>query len=132
MSNIAEKPFIITRPTPQRLDIALIGKLDSTSMREVLETFERLAGSIERGVILYDMVHFALPSPGAMAIEFSRLPAMLRLIRRFRRAALLTDKQWLQRLSEWEGALIPGLDIKAFARNDREQAERWLEEGDEG
>ena len=63
---------------------------------------------IENGVMLYEVVDFKLPSPSAIVIEFGRLPSMIGLMRRFKKAALLTDKTWLKKVSEFEGALIPG------------------------
>ena len=52
---------------------------------------------------------------------------MFGLIRKFDRAAVLTDKTWLKKASELEGALFPGLEIKAFDRDQKEEAEAWLE-----
>jgi hypothetical protein len=78
--------------------------------------------------MLYDVVDFHLPSLGAIAIEFSRLPSMFGLIRKFKKAAVLTDKNWIQKASELEGLLIPGIDIKAFNRDQKEEAESWLSE----
>jgi hypothetical protein len=37
------------------------------------------------------------------------LPAMFGLMKKFDRAAVLTDKTWLKKVSEFEGALYPGL-----------------------
>ena len=51
---------------------------------------------------------------------------MLGLMRRFKKAAVLTDKTWLKKVSEFEGALIPGLEIKAYQLEEREAAEAWL------
>ena len=51
---------------------------------------------------------------------------MSRLINRFDKAAVLTDKAWLKKISEFEGALYPGLEIKAFDREHKAQAEAWL------
>ena len=48
------------------------------------------------------------------------------LIKKFDRAAVLTDKAWLKKVSELEGALFPGLEIKAFDRDQRGEAEAWL------
>ena len=47
-------------------------------------------------------------------------------MKRFIRAAVLTDKVWIKKASELEGAIIPGLEIKAFDRDQREEAEAWL------
>ena len=71
--------------------------------------------------------HFHLPTLSAIAIEFSRLPAMFGLIKKFSKAAVLTDTAWLQKASEVEGALIPGLEIKAFSREQKAEAEAWLD-----
>ena len=76
--------------------------------------------------MLFDVIDFHLPTLSAIAIEFSRLPSMFKLIKRFERAAVLADKSWLKKVSELEGALIPGLEIKAFDRNQKVEAEAWL------
>lgn len=51
---------------------------------------------------------------------------MLGLMKRFDKAAVLTDKKWLKIISEIEGALYPGLEIKAFSRDQKTGAEAWL------
>jgi hypothetical protein len=38
----------------------------------------------------------------------------------------LSDKTWLKKASELEGILIPGLEIKAFDRDQKSEAEAWL------
>jgi len=43
---------------------------------------------------------------------------------KFDRAAVLTDKTWLKTVSELEGVFFPGLEIKAFDRD--QKAEAWL------
>ncbi|MDJ0808411.1 MAG: STAS/SEC14 domain-containing protein, partial [Gammaproteobacteria bacterium] len=81
---------------------------------------------IKNGKMLYDVIDFHLPSLAAIAVEFSRLPSMLGLMNKFDRAAELSDKAWIQKVSELEGAFIPGLEIKAFNRDQRDEAETWL------
>jgi hypothetical protein len=51
---------------------------------------------------------------------------MFGLLRHFDRAAVLTDKTWLRNISEIEGMLFPGLEIKAFNRGQKSIAEAWL------
>ena len=51
---------------------------------------------------------------------------MFGLLGKFDRAAVLTDKAWLKGASELEGALIRGLEIKAFPLEQRAEAEAWL------
>jgi len=120
--------FKISKIGQNRLDIELSGKLNSEEMQTALDELESKSQDINNGIMLYDVVDFHLPSLGAIAIEFSRLPSMFGLIRKFNKAAVLTDKNWIQKASELEGLLIPGIDIKAFNRDQKEEAESWLSE----
>ena len=118
--------FRITQNGMNRLDIEMSGKLNSEEMKIALDELVSKSKNIENGKILYDVIDFYLPSLGAIGIEFSRLPSMLGLMKKFDRAAVLTDKTWLKKVSEFEGALFPGLEIKAFNRDQKAEAEAWL------
>ena len=118
--------FNVVNKGTDRLDIELSGKLNADDMKIALDELVKKSGKIKNGKMLYDVIDFHLPSLGAITIEFSRLPAMLGLIKKFDRAAVLTDKSWIKKVSEIEGALVPGLEIKAFDREQKEEAEAWL------
>jgi len=109
-----------------RLDIEMSGKLNSEEMKIALDELVVKSENIENGKMLYDVIDYRLPSLDAIAIEFSRLPSMFGLLKKFNRAAVLTDKRWLKTVSEFEGTLFPGLEIKAFNRDQKEKAEAWL------
>ncbi len=118
--------FKVIQNGMNRLDIVLSGKLNAEEMRTALDELVRNSKNIKKGKILYDVIDFHVPSLDAIAIEFSRLPSMLGLLKKFNRAAILTDKTWLKKVSELEGVLIPGLEIKAFNRDQKVEAEAWL------
>ena len=118
--------FKIEPNGPNRLDIEFSGKLDAQEMQAALEDLVRQSEGIERGKMLYDVIDFHLPSLAAIKVEFSRLPEMLRLMKKFDRAAVLSDKAWLKKISELEGLFYPGLEIKAFYRDQKAEAEAWL------
>ncbi|MGD2187138.1 MAG: STAS/SEC14 domain-containing protein [Desulfobacterales bacterium] len=109
-----------------RLDIEISGKLNAEDMKIALDEFVSKSKNIENGKMLYEVIDFHLPSLGAISIEFSRLPALLGLMKKFDRAAVLTDKTWLKKVSQLEGAFFPGLEIKAFNRDQKAEAEAWL------
>lgn len=118
--------FKITSNGKNRLDIELSGKLNAEDMKVALDDFVSKSKNIENGRMLYEIIDFHLPSLGAIGIELGRFPALFGLMKKFNRAAVLTDKRWLKKVSELEGALFPGLDIKAFDRDQRAEAEAWL------
>lgn len=118
--------FEVTPNGVNRLDIRLSGKLNADEMKIALDELVEKSRHIENGKMLYEVIDFHLPSLAAISIEFSRLPAMLGLMKKFKRAAVLTDKVWLKKVSEFEGALFPGLEIKAFDRDQKAEAEGWL------
>jgi len=118
--------FKVTESGTNRLDIEMSGKLDSESMKVALDELVSKSKNIENGKLLYVIIDFQLPTLGAIGIEFSRLPSMFGLMKKFNRAAVLTDKTWLKKVSEFEGALFPGLEIRAFNMDQKSEAETWL------
>ena len=118
--------FKVIQKGMNRLDIEIRGTLNAQEMKMALDKLVSKSENIENGKMLYEIIDFHLPSLGAIAIEFSRLPSMLGLLKKFDRAAVLTDKTWLKKVSELEGILYPNLEIKAFDRNQKEEAEAWL------
>lgn len=118
--------FKVMQNGVNRLDIELSGKLDAEEMKIALDELVSKSKNIQNGKMLYEIIDFHLPSLGAIGIEFSRLPSMFGLMKKFDRVAVLTDKAWLKNVSELEGTLYPGLEIKAFNRGQKEEAEAWL------
>jgi len=118
--------FKIIQNGENRLDIELSGRLNAEEMKIALNELVCKSKNIEHDKMLYDVIDFHIPSLEAIAIEFSRLPSMFGLLKKFDRAAILTDRTWLKKVSEFEGALFPGLEIKAFDRDQKEEAEAWL------
>ena len=122
--------FKVERTATDRLDISLSGKLDSDAMTVALDELSGAAEGMEKGRMLYQIGDFDFPTLGAVGVELSRLPSLLKLIGRFERAAVVADQAWLRTVSEWEGALIPGLQIRGFETV--EAAEEWLAQRDAG
>lgn len=118
--------FNITRPAANRLDIEFGGRIDSARMRALLDELVRASAGIEHGRMLYRVRDFEWPTPGAIGVELTRMPELFGLAGRFERIALLADAKWIRALGRFEGALIPNLEIRAFALDDEADAEAWL------
>ena len=129
INNGSEKKTSIFKVIPNgenRVDIELSGKLTSDDMRVALDELINKSENIEQGRMLYTISDFDFPSLGAIGVEFSRFPELMRLIKKYDRCAVLADQKWIKNISELEGHLFPGVEIKAFNLKEREVAEAWL------
>lgn len=117
----------IEKKSNTRVDIGLSGALDSQAMREGLDALIKASEDVEHGVMLYRIENFSLPTFGALSVEFGKLPELFSLLGKYDRCAVLCDRAWLRAAAEFEGALIPGLSIKAFQLGETAAAEAWLE-----
>lgn len=119
----------ITKPSENRVDIELRGELDADTMRTALDDLIEKSENVTGGRMLYRIPEFAMPTLGAIGVEFSRLPKLFGLLGKFDRCAVLSDAGWIRTAAEVEGRLFPGIEIKAFALDEVEAAEAWLAEG---
>lgn len=118
----------ITKPNKARLDIELDGTLDADTMGNALDELIEKSKDIENGVMLYKIIEFNMPTFGAISVEFTRLPKLFGLLGKFNKCAVLCDTAWIRNAAEIEGALFPGIDIKAFHSFEVDEAETWLKE----
>lgn len=117
--------FTVTRQE-NHLHLKFDGALDPAQMDVALDDFEQKSEGLNNGTMLYEIGDFDLPSLATMGVKLGRVPRLLRLVGNFDKMAIVTDKKWVQKAGELEGALIPGLDIKAFNTEDLAEAEAWL------
>ncbi len=118
--------FKVIKIGDNRIDVEICGKLDKDEMSVALNELFASAKDIEHGHMLFRIKNYSLPTLGAMGVEFSRFPEAFRFIKKFDRAAVLADENWVRKASEIEGAFIPGLKIKAFDLSHEPAAENWL------
>ena len=121
--------FHVTRIGDSRIDVDFSGKLDSNEMRFALDELMRKSEGISHGKMLCRIGEFDMPTLGAVGVELSRIPQLFRFIRRFDRCAVVAGKEWIRKLGEIEGAMIPGLKVKGFDLHESAEAHGWLESG---
>jgi hypothetical protein len=118
--------FKVTKNGVNRIDIEFSGKLNSDDMKVALDDLIQKSKDIKHGKMFYRIYEFDFPTLGALGVELSRLPELFKFMKKFDRVAVLVEKRWVKKACELEGALIPGLKIKAFDLDEQEEAERWL------
>ncbi|MBX7514235.1 STAS/SEC14 domain-containing protein [Qipengyuania sp. GH38] len=116
----------ITKPSADRVDITLDGKIDADIMRTALDDLIAKSDGVKDGKMLYRIINFELPTLSAIAVEFTRLPKLFGLLGAFDKCAVLSDSDWLRKAAEIEGALFPGIEIKSFGLDQQDVAEEWL------
>ena len=116
----------ITKPSADRVDITLDGKIDADIMRTALDDLIAKSDGVTGGKMLYRITNFELPTLSAIAVEFTRLPKLFGLLGAFDKCAVLSDSDWLKKAAEIEGALFPGIEIKSFGLDQQDVAEEWL------
>lgn len=118
----------VTQKGRNRIDLELSGKLDTDEMKIALDEIINKSEGIEHGKMLYRIHNFNIPTMGALGVELKNLPGLYRTFKEFDRVAVVSDKKWIRRVSEFEGALLPGIDIRAFDVGNENEAEAWLVE----
>lgn len=117
----------VTKPSSNRLDIVLSGPLNADTMSSALDEMLEKSEGISAGKMLYTIPDFEMPTLGALTVEFQYMPKLFGLIGKFDKCAVVSDMAWIRTAAEIEGALIPGLEIKAFPKAAQDAAEAWLE-----
>jgi len=97
-------------------------------MKVALADLINKSQGMENGTMLYRIGDFDLPTLGAIGVELSSIPELFKLIGKFDKAAVIANQSWIRVASQIEGALIPGLEIKAFELDKESEAEAWLAE----
>ncbi|KLJ00392.1 STAS/SEC14 domain-containing protein [Luteimonas sp. FCS-9] len=118
--------FNVIRVAPDRVDVEIGGRFDREAMAGLIDAFVEAADGIEGGTMLYRVRDVDLPTFGAVAVEFSRLPALLRAVRRFDRIAVIADALWIRSLAELEGLLMPGVEVRGFTPECAGDGQAWL------
>jgi hypothetical protein len=106
--------------------IKIAGEITPAEMDREIEKLIDITKDVKSGKLLYDIRNFEMPGVGAMMVEFRKMPELFGLIKRFDKAAVLAEAPWLRVMAEWEGMLIPGLEIKSFGHKDENRAREWL------
>ncbi|MEM9579501.1 MAG: STAS/SEC14 domain-containing protein [Pseudomonadota bacterium] len=117
----------VTKPSDTRVDVELKGGIDANIMSAGLDRLMEVSEGMTGGTMLYTITEFEMPTIGALGIEFARIGQLFGLISKFDRCAVVSDSGWIRTAAEVEGALIPGMQIKAFEMRDRAAAETWLD-----
>ncbi|MDI9240134.1 STAS/SEC14 domain-containing protein [Lysobacter sp. LF1] len=101
------------------------GTLDGPDYDRCIADLESRLRLHERIGIFCDMTGFTGLTAEAMGKDLRYALSKFGEYKRFARGAILTDKQWLARISEFAGHFFPNTEIRAFAPGEHDAALAW-------
>lgn len=124
-------PYTLTQHKDSHIELVIDGKISDTEMTQLLDSWIQAtavmdAAGIKDATLLYRIENFAMPSLTALMEEMSRMSELWQTMRYFAKMAVVSEQQWIQRVSEFEGWLIPNLEVKGFNPADVDAARAWL------
>ena len=116
----------IDQREPGIINIEVDGEIDAAAMEIGLNQLFELCESMTDGKLFYRITNFKMPTLAALGVEFMMMPKLFQLIGKVDKAAVLTNESWIAKASIIEGALIPGLEIRAFDLDEEDAALAFL------
>lgn len=120
----------VTPAAHGRIEITVEGTITKEDLQGFFDQFSAIAEQQDKGHILFTVTDLHWPSLGAIGFEITHMGQFLRAYRHFERAAVICDKPWIRKVSEWEGHLFSWIEVKAFTPDEQELAIHWLDYGD--
>ena len=111
---------------PGIINIEVDGEIDAGAMEVGLNKLFDLCEDMQGGKLFYRITNFKMPTLAALGVEFMLMPKLFQLIGKVDKAAVLTNEGWIAKASIIEGALIPGLEIRAFGLEEEDAALAFL------
>lgn len=127
--------YILTQPSKHHIELTINGKISSDDMKHLLDEWMQATASmnqtdsnteLQNATLLYRINSFAMPSFSAVMDEMKRMPELWATMKYFGKMAVISEQQWLQKVAEIEGWMIPNLDVKGFNPDQESAARIWL------
>lgn len=104
------------------------GILTAEGFDQVAEAVEAALDRHERIGLYGDMLGFSDMTGEAIAKDLQYGLSKIGELHRFRRSAVITDKQWMRVVVEFYDKFLPGVEVRAFGADEREAALQWVAE----
>jgi len=75
--------------------------------------------------ILADLTRFKDMTVGALGRDLQYGLSKLGEVHRFKRAAVISDKQWIKAATDLTGAFFPQIEARVFAEHEKSEAMEW-------
>lgn len=127
--------YTLTQSGDTHIELTINGKVTSEDMKQLLDEWVQATAAmsqadpnenLQNATLLYRINNLAMPSFSAVMEEMKRMPELWATMKYFGKIAMISDQQWLQKVAEIEGWMMPKLDIKGFNADEELAAKVWL------
>jgi hypothetical protein len=103
------------------------GRLDEGDVERGIEAIEAALARQDR-IALYAEIYITGMTPASFARNVTYSLGKLGELHRFRRAAVVTDQEWVRWITEAEHKVFPGIDVGVFPPAEKKAALSWVSE----
>jgi hypothetical protein len=113
-------------PAPKHVvALRVSGRVDKDDIERGIAAVEDALARQER-IALYGEIAMAGMSPGALTRDLGYGLGKLRELHHFARAAVVTEQDWVRRIVQAQGRILPQIEIRTFAPAERDEALAWV------
>jgi len=113
-------------PAPETVvALRVTGQVTEEDVERAIQSIEAALARQPRIAILAE-VEISGVTAGAFARRLSYGSSKFRDIKRFPRAAIVTDQEWLRRIAWLQDRILPWVEVRSFAPSERDEAMTWV------
>jgi hypothetical protein len=113
-------------PSPEHVVVLHVsGQVDKDDIERGIAAVEEALAHQER-IALYAEISMSGMTPGGFARDLGYGLRHLRELRRFARMAVVTEQEWMRRIAQVQGRILPQIEIRTFAPGERDAAPTWV------
>ena len=101
------------------------GHVDASDIEGCIAAIENALDRQER-IALYAEIAMTGISPGAFVRDLGYDLGKLRELHRFVRLAVVTEQEWIRRIAQAQGHVLPQIAMRTFAPAERDEAMAWV------
>jgi hypothetical protein len=101
------------------------GRIEKEDVERGITAVEESLARQDR-IALYAEVTMSGMTPGAFARDLGYGLRHLSELHRFARMAVVTEQEWVRRIVQMQGRILPQIEIRTFAPEDRDEALTWV------
>lgn len=116
---------LIDLDSPKAVGLRLAGKMEEADMARPVKAIEEKLASSEQVAIYVEVESFTGVSFDALVedIRFA-LPNF----KKFNKKAVVSDKQWMEKLTRVADKFLPSIELRHFSSDQREEARAWVKQ----